>query len=229
VAKIIAIDPDPDTREAYCSHLAREGHEVRIAGTARAGLEAIRSERADLILMDLEQPDTDGNELLRTLKRDKTLSHAPVIVVSGRAEEIDRIVAFELGADDFVGKPFSPRELALRARAVLRRSEGTERDSDALQDGRLRVDRLAHRVWVDSEPLELSLLEFRILGALFDQRARVRTREELLDTVWGPDSGVSVRSVDAYVKRLRKKLGRARYYIETVRGVGYRLAAPRRQ
>jgi two-component system, OmpR family, phosphate regulon response regulator PhoB len=224
VAKIVAIDADPRARDEIATALGREGHEVRTAATAAAGLAALSAVNPDLVLMELTLPDIDGNELLRSIRRTGETRGIAVMVVTQRTDEIDRVVAFELGADDCVTKPFSTRELGLRVRAVLRRRAGSAGERGP-GTGRVRVDPVAHRVWVDGREVALSLLELRILIALSERRAAVRTREDLLHVVWGAESGVSLRSVDAYVKRLRKKLGAARYCIETVRGVGYRLSA----
>jgi two-component system phosphate regulon response regulator PhoB len=147
-----------------------------------------------------------------------------VMVVTARNDEIDRVVGFELGADDYVTKPFSMRELMLRIRAVLRRREARSPEIDRVEFGALRIDRDAHRVWVDEGEVELTALEFKLLVTLYERRTRVLTRGALLDHVWGIDTKISTRTVDAHVKRLREKMGGARDYIETVRGVGYRFA-----
>jgi two-component system phosphate regulon response regulator PhoB len=181
----------------------------------------------DLIILDLTLPDTDGNEICRALKRSDATRDVPVMIVSVNNAEIDRVVAFELGVDDFVAKPFSLRELVLRIRAVLRRYEQSKQSDGQISYGPVQLDRLSHRVWVDGRQVELSLLEFKILQALCEQGRRVRSREELLEIIWGSEAAISARSVDAYVKRLRKKLGPARHCIETVRGVGYRLTPVR--
>ena len=146
----------------------------------------------------------------------------PVIMVSARGEEIDRVVGFELGADDYVVKPFSVRELLLRVQAILRRSQGEQEAVPGFQFGSLRVDREAHRVWAKDAELELTALEFKLLVTLYDRKNRVQTRAALLSDVWGIDADITTRTVDTHVKRLREKLGDAGTYIETLRGVGYR-------
>jgi two-component system phosphate regulon response regulator PhoB len=144
-------------------------------------------------------------------------------MVTARGEEIDRVVGFELGADDYVVKPFSVRELLLRVQAVLRRGKSEPMTPEALVEfGKLRIDRGAHRVWVDEQEIELTALEFRLLVTLYDRRNRVQTRSALLDDVWGIQADITTRTVDTHVKRLREKLEAARDYVETVRGVGYR-------
>jgi two-component system phosphate regulon response regulator PhoB len=165
-----------------------------------------------------------GMEVCRALKEDETTRHTPVVIATARGEEIDRVVGFELGADDYVTKPFSVRELVLRIRAVLRRREVAPGPEASIAFGRLRIDREAHRVWVDQAEVELTALELKLLVTLYERRNRVQTRDALLDKVWGLDTKISTRTVDAHVKRLREKLGAAGEYVETVRGVGYRFA-----
>jgi two-component system, OmpR family, phosphate regulon response regulator PhoB len=148
----------------------------------------------------------------------------PVVMLTARSEEIDRIVGFELGADDYIVKPFSVRELVLRIRAVLRRGATRPVASDLVQFGVLRIDRDAHRVWVEGDEVELTAIEFKLLVTLYDRGNRVQHREALLDHVWGIDTKISTRTVDAHIKRLREKMGPVREYIETVRGIGYRFA-----
>jgi two-component system phosphate regulon response regulator PhoB len=160
----------------------------------------------------------------RAIKDDLSMRGTPVIMVTAKGEEIDRVVGFELGADDYVTKPFSVRELVLRIRATLRRNEGKPPESSVVDFGSLRIDRDAHRIWVLEEEIELTALEFKLLVTLYDRRNRVQSRGALLDHVWGMDTKIATRTVDAHVKRLREKIGAARDYIETVRGVGYRFA-----
>jgi two-component system phosphate regulon response regulator PhoB len=169
-------------------------------------------------------PDVSGTEICRAIKDDPSTRTLPVVVLSARREEIDRVVGFELGADDYVTKPFSVRELLLRIRAVLRRSESRPSEANLVDFGSLRIDRDAHRAWVEGDEVELTALEFKLLVTLYDRRNRVQSRGSLLDHVWGMDTKISTRTVDAHVKRLREKMGAARDYIETVRGVGYRFA-----
>jgi two-component system phosphate regulon response regulator PhoB len=168
-------------------------------------------------------PDVSGNEVCKQLKRNEQTSGIPVMMITARGEEIDRVLGFELGADDYVVKPFSVRELMLRVQAILRRNTTREGQPRA-KFGQLRIDREAHRVWVGETEITLTALEFRLLLALFDGRNRVQTRTILLDGVWGIDAEVTTRTVDTHVKRLRQKLGDAGDYIETIRGVGYRFA-----
>jgi two-component system phosphate regulon response regulator PhoB len=177
-----------------------------------------------LILLDLMLPDISGTEVCRTLKREPKTNHIPVIMLTAKGEEVDRIVGFELGAEDYVVKPFSIRELLLRIDVVMRRSKTSTLSSATAQFGRLRIHREAHRVFVDEQEIELTAIEFKLLLTLYDRQNRVQSRASLLDDVWGVDANVTTRTVDTHVKRLREKLGPAGDYIVTVRGVGYRFA-----
>ncbi len=225
MARILAIEDERDLQEVLAYNLQAAGHEVTAALTGRDGLARARAQPPELVLLDLMLPDLPGFEVCRALKADPSTRGVPVVVLTARGEEIDRVVGFELGVDDYVVKPFSVRELVLRVGAVLRRSQGAAEAAPASSFGRLRVDRGAHRVFVDGAEVELTLLEFKLLVALFDRRDRVQTRDGLLDEVWGVTADVTTRTVDTHVKRLREKLGRAGDYVETVRGVGYRFAA----
>jgi two-component system, OmpR family, phosphate regulon response regulator PhoB len=224
MARILVIEDEPDIREVLDYNLRTAGYDVIPAERGREGLTLAREQRPDLVLLDLMLPDLSGTEVCRAIKDDPSTRATPVVVLTARNSEIDRVVGFELGADDYVTKPFSVRELILRIRAVLRRSESRPVEANLVDFGTLRVDRDAHRVWVSGEEVELTLLEFKLLVTLYDRRNRVQSRGSLLDHVWGLDTKISSRTVDAHVKRLREKLGDARDYIETVRGVGYRFA-----
>src|SRR5262249_20659078 len=161
----------------------------------------------------------------RRLKQNPQTSAIPVVMVTAKGEEVDRIVGFELGADDYVVKPFSVRELILRARAILRRGDASTALEEQIDFGKLRIDRAAHRAWACGQEVGLTALELRLLLMLYDRRGRVLTRDLLLDEVWGTHADVTTRNVDTHVKRVREKLGEAGEYIETVRGVGYRFRA----
>jgi len=225
MAKLLVIEDEPDARDIIEYNLTVAGHEVSGAGDGTEGLRLARELKPDLVLLDIMLPDISGTELCRTLKTDPELKTTAIMIVSARGEEIDRVVGFELGVDDYVTKPFSVRELVLRVRAVLRRRATREpKSAPAVEFGRLRIDREAHRVWVASEEIALTALEFKLLVTMYDRRDRVQTRDELLEHVWGVRSRISSRTVDAHVKRLRHKLGVARDYVETVRGIGYRFA-----
>jgi two-component system phosphate regulon response regulator PhoB len=224
MARILVIEDEPDIRQVLDYNLRLAGHDVVSAPRGHEGLRLVREQRPDLVLLDLMLPDLPGTEVCRAIKDDTATRSIPVMMLTAKGEEIDRVVGFELGADDYLTKPFSVRELALRIRAILRRNDGKPPESAIVDFGRLRIDREAHRIWVEALEIELTALEFKLLVTLYDRRNRVQSRGALLDHVWGMDTKISTRTVDAHVKRLREKIGSARDYIETVRGVGYRFA-----
>jgi two-component system phosphate regulon response regulator PhoB len=224
MARILVIEDESDIQQILDYNLREKGHKVFIAGRGDEGLKLAREKRPDLVLLDLMLPDIPGTEVCKTLKADPATKNIQVVMLTAKGEEIDRVVGFELGADDYVVKPFSVRELLLRVQAILRRSQGEQEAAAGFQFGRLRVDREAHRVWADDAELELTALEFKLLVTLYDRRNRVQTRSALLSDVWGIDADITTRTVDTHVKRLREKLGDAGNYIETVRGVGYRFS-----
>ncbi len=225
MARILVVEDEPDIQEVLDYNLKRDGHEVTLTSTAKEGLRLARDRRPDLVLLDLMLPDGSGTELCKTLRQDSAMRGVRVMMLTAKGEEIDRVLGFELGADDYVVKPFSVRELLLRVQSVLRRAGSEETgDGEMLQFGMLRVDRAAHRVWVSGHEVELTALEFKLLLTLHDRRNRVQTRDALLSDVWRIDADVTTRTVDTHVKRLREKLGDAGIYIQTVRGVGYRFA-----
>lgn len=195
-----------------------------LAGSGSEGLAAARATLPEIVLLDWTLPDMTAGEACRALHAAAEPRPLPIVVLSHRNEEVDRVVAFELGASDFVTKPYSLRELSLRMAAILRRSRPEPEDADIIDVGRLRIDRAAYRVWVDGKEIELTLLELNLLVALYEGRTRVQTRAALLDQVWGIDASITTRTVDTHVKRLRDKLGPLGRYVETVRGIGYRLA-----
>ncbi len=223
---ILIVEDEQDLLDSLSFSLAREGYQTRTAQTGAAALEmAFQEPIPDLVLLDLMLPDIPGTEVCRQIRRDPKTNKIFVLMVTAKGEEIDRVVGFEVGADDYVVKPFSVRELLLRVKAILRRgrSEGdSQEDGEEVIFGRLRVDDAGHRVWVDDHPVTLTALEFRLLTTLLGRRGRAQTREMLLQTVWGIEADITTRTVDTHVKRLREKLGAAGIYVETLRGVGYR-------
>ncbi len=224
MSRILVIEDEADIRQVLDYNLRLAGHEVSAAARGLDGLRLVREGNPELVLLDLMLPDIPGTEVCRTIKDNPQTRSLPVVMMTARGEEIDRVVGFELGADDYITKPFSVRELVLRVRAVLRRGQPAAADATLVEFGSLRIDRAAHRVWVGESELALTALEFKLLVTLCDRRNRVQPRESLLEHVWGMDARISTRTVDAHVKRLREKLGEARDYVETVRGVGYRFA-----
>jgi two-component system phosphate regulon response regulator PhoB len=222
MARVVLIEDEPDLREIVQYNLTQAGHRVQSAATAEAGLRLARETLPDIVLLDLMLPDRPGTTVATALKREPRTQEIPIIMVTAKGEEVDRIVGLELGADDYLVKPFSVRELVLRMNAVLRRGEAKE--PAMVEVSELRIDRDAHRVEVSGSEIPMTPLEFKLLLTLVLRRERVQTRSTLLGDVWELDPGVSSRTVDTHVKRLRDKLGTAGRFIETVRGVGYRFS-----
>ncbi len=224
MASILVVEDEADLQQVIAFNLRQAGHEVIVAGDGQQALTLIRSKIPDLIVLDLMLPGMPGTELCRAVKSAPGTRHVAVVMLTAKGEEIDRVVGFELGADDYVVKPFSVRELVLRIQAVLRRAPQSDSgEAPRVNDfGTLRIDRDAHRVSVEDKEVTLTALEFKLLCTLFDRRDRVQSRATLLDDVWEVSSELETRTVDTHVKRLREKLGSAGAYIETVRGVGYR-------
>jgi two-component system phosphate regulon response regulator PhoB len=224
MAKILVIEDEADIQQILDYNLREKGHKVTLAGRGEEGLRLVREKKPDLVLLDLMLPDMSGTEVCRQIKSDPALKATQVIILTAKGEEIDRVVGFELGADDYVVKPFSVRELSLRIQAILRRGAPEPEAAEAVSFGKLKIDRGAHRVWSGTEELELTALEFKLLVTLFERKNRVQSRSTLLNDVWGIEADITTRTVDTHVKRLREKLGESGDYIETVRGVGYRFA-----
>jgi two-component system phosphate regulon response regulator PhoB len=222
VARVILIEDETDLREILQYNLVQAGHRVHAAATAETGLRLARETLPDIVLLDLMLPDRPGTTVCTALKREPRTQGIPIIMVTAKGEEVDRIVGLELGADDYLVKPFSIRELLLRVNAVLRRGEAKE--PSLIEVSELRIDRDAHRVEVEGVDVPMTPLEFKLLLTLAMRRERVQTRSTLLGDVWELDPGVSSRTVDTHVKRLRDKLGSAGRFIQTVRGVGYRFS-----
>jgi two-component system, OmpR family, phosphate regulon response regulator PhoB len=220
---ILLIEDETDLAATVDYNLQREGYQTRVAHSGGDGLDLAQQEPLpDAIVLDLMLPDVSGTEVCRRLRESERTRDIPIIMCTAKGSEIDRVVGFEIGADDYVVKPFSVRELLLRVRALLRRAQRPESEPEVLRFGRLRIDRQAHRAWVDELEVSLTALEFKLLYAFLSRKGRVQTRDALLSDVWGIDADVTTRTVDTHVKRLREKLGAAGIYIETLRGVGYR-------
>jgi len=224
---VLVIEDERDILSILEYHLQREGYRVLAARDGAAGLEAAQVTRPDLVLLDLMLPEVPGLEVLKRLRSQDRTRTVPVIILTARSEETDRVVGFELGADDYVAKPFSPRELILRVRSLLKRHAAAEGDpAGPLLLGPIELDRESHEVRVDGRRVGLTITEFRLLADLLRARGRVRTRESLLEGIWGYHSEVMSRTIDTHVRRLRHKLGLAAPWLRTVRGVGYRIQDP---
>jgi two-component system phosphate regulon response regulator PhoB len=221
---VLVIEDEVDLATTLEYNLRSEGFQVLVAHDGRRGLAAASAEPTpDVIILDLMLPDLTGTQVCRRLRDQDHTRNIPVIMCTAKGEEIDRVVGFEVGADDYVVKPYSVRELMLRIRAQLRRAAPANNQELArLRFGVLELDAAAHRVWVENAEISLTALEFRLLHVFVTRRGRVQSRESLLSDVWGIDVDITTRTVDTHVKRLREKLGVADNYIETLRGVGYR-------
>jgi two-component system phosphate regulon response regulator PhoB len=218
--KILIIEDETDVADLLTLNLRKAGFRVSTAADGASGLQNARDERPDFIILDLMLPKMSGLEVCRILKSDTATSQIPILMLTAKAEEVDRIVGLEFGADDYVTKPFSPREIVLRIRAILRRGETSE---ESLKAGPISIDAARHEVRVNGKPVHLTSLEFKLLRTLMQRHGRVQDRDRLLNEVWGYESVIDTRTVDTHVRRLREKLGKAGDAIETVRGFGYRL------
>lgn len=220
--KILVVDDEPDVVDLVAFNLKEAGFEVI---TATDGTEALRKARASLpqlIVLDLMLPGVDGLEVCKILRRDATTAGIPIIMLTAKAAEIDRIIGLELGADDYLTKPFSPRELVLRAKKMLQRNKAPGEKQDRVVYGPLSIDIPRHLVTLQGKAIELTATEFKLLTVLAQRRGRVQSREQLLQDVWEYDNLIDTRTVDTHMRRLREKLGAAARYLDTVRGVGYR-------
>ena len=220
--RILVVDDEPDILDLTRLALTGDGFDVDIAATGDEALAQLRRSRPDLVVLDLMLPDRPGTEICRAMRADPEQRDIPVIMLTARSDEVDRVVGFELGADDYVTKPYSPRELCLRVRAVLRRGRSSETPPERLEKHNLRVDLDRHQCVYRDQEITLTAKEFQLLTSLMRRPGRVLTRERLLEEVWGEGIAVTHRTVDTHMKRLREKLGGAGELIDTVRGVGYR-------
>ena len=220
--RILIIEDERDVVDLLSFNLRKAGFTVSTATDGGAGLQRARREKPAFIILDLMLPKMPGLEICKILKSDPATRQIPIMMLTAKAEEIDRIVGLEFGADDYVTKPFSPREVVLRIKAILRRAEGGA-EEERLSAGPIAIDPARHEVSVDGKRVNLTSLEFKLLRTLMQRRGRVQARDRLLNDVWGYESVIDTRTVDTHVRRLRKKLGKAADVIESVRGFGYRL------
>jgi len=221
--RILIVEDEKDVLDLLMLTLRKAGgFSVLTATDGATGLQKARLEKPAFIILDLMLPKMPGLDLCKVLKTDPATSGIPIMMLTAKAEEIDRIVGLEFGADDYVTKPFSPREVTLRIKAILRRGEA-KWDGEHLTAGPIQIDPTRHEVSVSGKPVSLTMLEFKLLCTLIERRGRVQERDRLLNDVWGYESAIDTRTVDTHVRRLRKKLGKAADAIESVRGFGYRL------
>ncbi len=226
--RVLIVDDEKDIVQVLEFALRQAGFDTLAAGDAAQALVRVREAQPDLVILDLMLPDLPGTEVCRQLKSSARTAALPVIMLTARGEEVDRVVGFELGADDYITKPFSVREVVLRVKAILRRNTLGEPAAREVV-GPVRIDPEAHRAYVEGHEVELTALEFRLLSTFMSRVGRVQTREQLLHDVWEMTGDLQTRTVDTHVKRLREKLGSGRDLIETVRGIGYRMSDPGEQ
>ena len=225
-SRVLVIEDEPDIRKTIDYNLSKESFEVIQAASIEEGEKALASNKIDVIILDLMLPDGSGLTLCRDIKSEPNTKSIPVIILTAKTEEVDRVVGFELGADDYVTKPFSVRELILRVKAILKRGISTEIQTDNAQDtfGELTLNYDEYQAYINNEEISLTALEFKLLKHLINRKGRVQTRDQLLEDVWGYSSNVTTRTVDTHIKRLREKLGIVGDHIQTIRGVGYRFS-----
>lgn len=232
VPRVLVVEDEPDIAALIAYQLTREGYRVETAGTGQEALQAVGRDIPDLVVLDRMLPGVGGDEILKRLKDEPGTANIPVLVLTAKKEQEDRIEGFELGADDYLTKPFSPRELVLRVQAILRRVQdaGMTAGGRILRAGPIRMDLGAHQVSLSGEEVNLTPTEFRLLQALMERRGRTQSRKQLLEKAWEVEADVSdriqTRTVDMHVRRLRSKLGEVGDWIETIRGFGYRLKVP---
>ncbi|WP_419164875.1 response regulator [Candidatus Palauibacter sp.] len=225
-AQILVVDDEPDILSVLVYHLSREGYRVTTAVNGQGALTTAQAEHPDLIILDLMLPGMDGYEVLQRLRKADRTESIPVILLTARREEEERVKGFEVGADDYITKPFSARELTLRVEALLRRSKAEPvSTSRRISVGPVELDREAHRAFSEGFEVDLTPLEYRLLEVLLERRGRVQSRRQLLQAVWDTNAAIETRTVDMHVARLRTKLRGAADLIETVRGIGYRFRA----
>jgi len=220
--KILVVDDEPDAVELVEFNLKAAGYEVVSAEDGQEALKKARSLLPQLIVLDLMLPEVDGLEVCKILRRDPATQAIPILMLTAKAAEIDRVLGLELGADDYVTKPFSPRELLLRIKRLLRSAGPAKEPTDRIEWKELCVDIPRHQATVKGVPIDLTATEFKLLMVLAQRRGRVQSREQLLQDVWDYDNLIDTRTVDTHMRRLREKLGSAAKYLDTVRGVGYR-------
>ena len=227
VKTILLVEDDANISKLVKYNLEKSGFQCISCITGEDGLDYLEDNSADLVILDVMLPKMDGFEVCKVLKQDGKLKNIPVMMLTAKGEEIDRIIGFELGADDYLVKPFSPRELILRIKAILKRSGSVQAaapEGELFSFKDLKIDTSKHKVMINKKSIDLTPMEFKLLLTLVKRNGRVQSRERLLDDVWNMDSEVTTRTIDTHVKRLRQKLGKMGRFVETVRGIGYRFS-----
>jgi two-component system phosphate regulon response regulator PhoB len=219
---ILVVEDESDIQELVCYHLEQAGYKTLKCNSGGDALDFAGKNQLDLIILDIMLPGISGTEICKTLKQQEETRHIPVIMLTAKGEEIDRVVGFELGADDYVTKPFSPRELVLRVKAIFKRIHTSGDKKEVIVIDGMTIDVPKHQVLLDGDRVELTATEFKLLLTLVERKGRVQTRDMLLETVWGYDYVGFTRTVDTHIRRLRSKLNKWGDCIETIRGVGYR-------
>lgn len=223
IKKIAIIDDEPDLVELVALHLKRAGFQTETFLDGQTFLRYLDRQRPDLVILDLILPDVDGFEICKYLRSNKEFASLPIIMLTAKGDETDRIVGLELGADDYITKPFSVKELVARVKAVLRRLEAQLKIQRLEIGGKLAVDLENYEVLVNGEKIELTSTEFKILGLLAKNKGRIFTRDQILDYLWGQEKAVVDRTIDVHIRNLREKLGKAAGLIKNIRGVGYKI------
>ncbi len=223
-SNILIADDEPDVLALVGANLKAAGFQVSSAADGSQALAIARRNPPDLAVLDLMMPDLNGFEVCRELKRHPDTANIAIVLLTARSDEVDRILGFELGVDDYMTKPFSPRELVLRIKAILRRREAPVQTGDHLSAGRIAIDRRKHMVSIDKTPVQVTAIEYRLLCAFLERPGIVHSREQLMSKVWPAESEIEIRTIDTHLRRLREKLGPVGDQIETIRGFGYRLA-----
>ncbi len=227
--KVLVIEDEPDIRKTLEYNLSREGYTVEGCGSIEEANTFLENPSYSIILLDLMLPDGSGLDLCKQIKSNPETNETPILILTAKDDEVDKVVGFELGADDYVTKPFSVRELILRVKAILKRNTKTSNPSNQTHEinrnfGSLKINVESHEVFINDEEIILTALEFKLLRQLVERRGRVQTRDQLLTDVWGYSSDVTTRTVDTHIKRLREKLGSMGKYVQTIRGVGYKFS-----
>ena len=224
IEKILVVEDDKHIAKLVKYNLDKAGFETRVVITGEDAIDVLDQSPVDLIVLDIMLPKMDGFEVCRRLRQNDRYAHIPVIMLTARGEEVDRVVGFELGADDYMVKPFSPRELILRVKAILKRRQPQKNRStkEIIEIDKLKIDVIRHKVTVNEKEIVLTAMEFKLLMTLMERQGRLQSREQLLNDVWEMNADVTTRTIDTHVKRLRQKLGKMGDYIETIRGHGYR-------